>query len=82
LVPRRPERGTWEQVVSLADSAAYLAKRSGRNAWVGLSAEGVNVPEWGGLDSDAIRSAVEAGTLRLTSSLDAAGRAIVWTPAA
>ena len=27
---------TWEQVVSVADRALYVAKRSGRNAWVGL----------------------------------------------
>jgi hypothetical protein len=27
---------TWEQVVNLADQAAYLAKENGRNAWVGI----------------------------------------------
>ncbi|MEA3244177.1 MAG: GGDEF domain-containing protein [Pseudomonadota bacterium] len=27
---------TWEQVVAVADHAAYLAKKNGRNAWVGV----------------------------------------------
>ena len=34
----QPDRLSWQQVVGLADQALYMAKRSGRNAWVGLSA--------------------------------------------
>ncbi len=31
-----PEALSWEQVVNLADACLYAAKRSGRNAWVGV----------------------------------------------
>jgi diguanylate cyclase (GGDEF)-like protein len=32
----RPQARSWQQVVHLADLALYAAKRSGRNAWVGV----------------------------------------------
>ncbi|MDR7334463.1 two-component regulator propeller domain-containing protein [Roseateles asaccharophilus] len=32
----RPQARSWQQVVNLADLALYAAKRSGRNAWVGV----------------------------------------------
>jgi diguanylate cyclase (GGDEF)-like protein len=32
----RPASRTWQQVVNLADLGLYAAKRSGRNAWVGV----------------------------------------------
>ena len=32
-----PDRLNWEQVVSIADECLYMAKRSGRNAWVGVA---------------------------------------------
>lgn len=35
-----PETLTWEQVVDTADRALYIAKRSGRNCWVGISSSG------------------------------------------
>ncbi len=34
--PESPDRMNWEQVVSVADQALYLAKESGRNAWVAV----------------------------------------------
>jgi predicted signal transduction protein with EAL and GGDEF domain len=34
--PERPVARSWQQVVNLADLALYAAKRSGRNAWVGV----------------------------------------------
>ncbi len=34
--PERPLARSWQQVVNLADLALYAAKRSGRNAWVGV----------------------------------------------
>lgn len=33
-----PEALSWEQVVAVADEALYLAKHSGANAWVGVTA--------------------------------------------
>ncbi len=35
-----PEALSWEQVVDTADRALYIAKRSGRNCWVGISSSG------------------------------------------
>lgn len=32
----RPEAGGWELSISLADRALYAAKRSGKNAWIGM----------------------------------------------
>lgn len=32
----RPQARSWQQVVNLADLGLYAAKRSGRNAWVGV----------------------------------------------
>lgn len=36
--PQNPQSLSWEQVVDIADQCLYTAKRSGRNAWVGLLA--------------------------------------------
>ncbi|MGB5251561.1 MAG: GGDEF domain-containing protein, partial [Sedimenticolaceae bacterium] len=36
FAPLKPELMGWEKVATLADHAAYVAKRNGRNAWVGL----------------------------------------------
>jgi diguanylate cyclase (GGDEF)-like protein len=37
FVPGKMEFATWEQVCSIADMAAYIAKDSGRNGWVSIS---------------------------------------------
>ncbi|MGB5727796.1 MAG: hypothetical protein WBM52_11345, partial [Thiogranum sp.] len=36
FAPKKPRLLSWEQVATVADQAAYLAKDNGRNAWVGL----------------------------------------------
>ena len=36
--PERPQGRGWHQVVNLADLGLYAAKRSGRDAWVGVHA--------------------------------------------
>ncbi len=37
----RPEDVTWEQVVEIADKALYAAKKTTRNAWVGIMTDGL-----------------------------------------
>lgn len=43
--PLQPTALKWEQVVDRADQAMYVAKRSGRNAWVGLHGAPAGKPE-------------------------------------
>ena len=49
----QPRLLTWEQVLSLADAALYLAKAEGRNRWVGVSS---GYTPWG--DSEETCAAV------------------------
>lgn len=42
---QQPQRLGWEQVVDVADQALYLAKRRGRNAWVGVRASDAPIPD-------------------------------------
>jgi len=74
---------SWEQVISVADRALYVAKASGRNAWVGFH-PGITALPIQGLFSSICQGAqnlVREGTLRVTSSLTGV-RNLVWdTPA-
>jgi diguanylate cyclase (GGDEF)-like protein len=36
FLPDRPRMLTWEQVLSVADAALYVAKAEGRNRWIGV----------------------------------------------
>ena len=71
FAPNKPRKLSWEQVASIADQAAYLAKRNGRNAWVGLYGTGrissLNLYER--LSKD-LQGLVEQGVVELTTSLD------------
>ncbi|MCB1577991.1 MAG: GGDEF domain-containing protein, partial [Xanthomonadales bacterium] len=40
FVPGNPKQVSWEQVIDIADIALLAAKRSRRDAWVGLSPRG------------------------------------------
>lgn len=42
---QQPQRLGWEQVVDIADQALYLAKRGGRNTWVGACATDAPISE-------------------------------------
>ena len=70
---------SWEQVISVADRALYVAKASGRNAWVGFH-PGITALPIQGLFSAICHGAqqlVKEGTLRVSSSLTGV-RSLVW----
>ena len=70
---------SWEQVISVADRALYVAKASGRNAWVGFH-PGITALPIQGLFSSICHDAqqlVREGTLRVTSSLTGV-RSLAW----
>jgi diguanylate cyclase (GGDEF)-like protein len=70
---------SWEQVISVADRAMYVAKASGRNAWVGFHPGLAALPIQGLFGSICSGAAqlVREGTLRVSSSVPDA-RALVW----
>lgn len=43
FVPRQPRAVTWSQVVELADQGLYIAKKSGRDRWFGITESNVDV---------------------------------------
>jgi diguanylate cyclase (GGDEF)-like protein len=74
---------SWEQVVSVADRALYVAKANGRNAWVGFHPGITALPIQGlfGSICHGTQNLVREGTLRVSSSITSA-KALVWeTPA-
>jgi len=63
-----PHQLSWQQVLELADSALYVAKRAGRKAWVGFSGGTA-----GPLAPDAVSQLAEeivAGHVRVHGSVD------------
>ncbi|MBT9491985.1 MAG: GGDEF domain-containing protein [Paucibacter sp.] len=69
FIATQPERLDWQQVVGLADQALYMAKRGGRNAWVGLSASALT-PTVGDISTllAAPQAGVDAGLLMVAAS--------------
>lgn len=70
---------SWEQVISVADRALYVAKASGRNAWVGLHPGLAGLPIQGlfGAICHHPQQLVAEGRLRVSSSLGASAP-LVW----
>jgi diguanylate cyclase (GGDEF)-like protein len=70
---------SWEQVISVADRALYVAKASGRNSWVGLHPGITALPIQGlfGAICHGTQQLVRDGTLRVNSSLSSP-RGLVW----
>jgi diguanylate cyclase (GGDEF)-like protein len=70
---------SWEQVISVADRALYVAKASGRNAWVGFHPGLTALPIQGLFSAicHGTQLLVREGTLRVTSSLTGL-RNLVW----
>jgi diguanylate cyclase (GGDEF)-like protein len=68
-------RATVEQVLALADSALYMAKKAGRNCWVGLlGTERTTVDDVVRSTQDGPDRLVEGGSLAVTSSKNAPRR--------
>jgi diguanylate cyclase (GGDEF)-like protein len=74
---------SWEQVISVADRALYVAKASGRNAWVGFRPGMAALPIQGLFSSicQGTQQLVREGTLRVSSSV-AEIKSLVWEPPA
>lgn len=70
---------SWEQVISVADRALYVAKASGRNAWVGFHPGITALPIQGLFGAICHRTPqlVREGALRVTSSLTGL-RNLIW----
>jgi diguanylate cyclase (GGDEF)-like protein len=70
---------SWEQVISVADRALYVAKASGRNAWVGFHPGIAALPIQGlfGAICHGTQHLVRDGALRITSSLTGL-KNLVW----
>jgi diguanylate cyclase (GGDEF)-like protein len=68
FLPDAPSRLSWEQVLSLADAALYIAKAEGRNRWIGVLPGAVR---WGDVDATCadvvhdLQAAEKVGLVRL-----------------
>ena len=70
FLPEHPGFMSWQQTVELADHGLYTAKRSGRDAWVGLHGTESTVIEDGPEQLVAsVTKTLESGGLRLSSSI-------------
>lgn len=69
FAPDDPEAVSWEVVLGLADQAAYVAKRSGRDAWVGIRGTGATEPAAVSASGAVVHAMVEAGELEIVSSV-------------
>jgi diguanylate cyclase (GGDEF)-like protein/PAS domain S-box-containing protein len=72
FLPNHPAQLSWSQVVELADQCLYMAKRRGRNGWVGLYGTETAAPEgiFQRLTHD-LRQVVDTGEVRLAASIAA-----------
>lgn len=77
FVRSSPDAFTWEQVIAFADGSLFAAKRSSRNAWIGLNTtEKANLKDLSGRNSSNLRKWIDQGELTVDSSLPAS--AIQW----
>jgi len=75
LLPEEMTYFSWEQIVEIADQCLYAAKRSGRNAWVGIIPDLDNLRRKGNELPETIPDLVRAGLLPTVSSFD---NPVVW----
>ena len=67
--PLVPTALTWEQVVDTADRAMYLAKKSGRNCWVGIGNNKEDSAHINPALNKDLVSLVASGTISVVSSI-------------
>ena len=78
FLAEHPKHMAWEVVVDIADHCLYAAKRSGRNAWVGLAAPFDAAPAALGENPTLhIPKLLEDGVLELNTSVPE-GKALDW----
>ncbi|PCK05584.1 MAG: hypothetical protein COA42_18130 [Alteromonadaceae bacterium] len=66
----QPESVSWQQVLDIADTCLYAAKKSQRNAWVGLYAgPDENCEQWDAEMLNAIEDKVDAGSWSVKTSI-------------
>lgn len=71
FAPLRPQLLSWEQVIDVADHAAYISKENGRNAWVGIHCGRKGVPEDLATRIQAhFEALLERGVVTLNTSID------------
>jgi diguanylate cyclase (GGDEF)-like protein/PAS domain S-box-containing protein len=69
FLPHHPRLLSWSQVVELADQCLYMAKRRGRNGWVGLyGTEAANPESIFQRLMRNLRQVVDTGEVRLAAS--------------
>lgn len=71
-----PKAYSWEDVLLLADTALYMAKRSGRDAWVGLVSQDATPANLVPMLRHEPKRAVDEGLVDIRSSLP--GEDLVW----
>ncbi|MCI0612511.1 diguanylate cyclase [bacterium] len=72
FIRSNPDAFTWEQVIAFADGSLFAAKRSSRNAWIGLNTtEKANLKDLSGRHSTNLRKWIDQGELTVDSSLPA-----------
>jgi len=72
FMPNDPRLLSWSQIVDLADQAMYLAKRNGRNRWVGLySTEYTPCADLHELITHNIENVIASGKLKMLARSEA-----------
>ena len=81
FLAKEPDTHSWEDVVAMSDLALSAAKRSGRNAWVGLFGTECACPKAVSTASRSnVESLIEGGHLRIETSIPGNGNAtdLIW----